>query len=33
MLAPQLISIAIPQDFTSKTAPTVKDVIDNLAKS
>jgi len=31
--SPQLISIAIPQDFTSKTAPTVKDVIDNLAKS
>lgn len=31
--SPQLISMAIPENFTSKTPPTVKTLVDNISKS
>lgn len=31
--SPQLISMAVPEDFGAKTPPTVKDLVDNINKS
>lgn len=31
--SPQLISLAIPEDFTTKTPPKVKDIVDKVSKS